>query len=192
MLYYDKIDLGEGIDLTENKKSKKCIVCHYWYFNHDFKFKKSVCNDCHDLLMLRLKRNNITIITVKGIDYRCIIHDISISDVIHLLENSVLHDCRYIKMHFKELNIKNRIYNYYFGYLIKTKKIDTKDVLVYEKNYKDLIIYFTRYDHGKSMLSLYYHELMEKSEDYKGKKYFIIDDYILNKVLDKIKMIIGI
>ena len=37
MLYYNKIDLGEGIDLTKNKNSKKCIVSHYWYFNHRFK-----------------------------------------------------------------------------------------------------------------------------------------------------------
>lgn len=41
------------------------------------------------------------------------------------------------------------------------------------------------------MLGLYYHELMEKIEDYQGKKYLMIGD-ILNKVLEKIVEIICI
>ena len=41
------------------------------------------------------------------------------------------------------------------------------------------------------MLALYYHELMEKIEDYQGKKYLMIGD-ILNKVLEKIVEIICI
>ena len=46
-------------------------------------------------------------------------------------------------MHFREINVKNRVYNYYFDNLIKTKKIETKNILIVEKNYKDLIIYVT-------------------------------------------------
>ena len=30
------------------------------------------------------------------------------------------------KMHIKEINIKNRVYSYYFDYLIKGKKTETK------------------------------------------------------------------
>ena len=38
--------------------------------------------------------SDITIVTMKGADYRCsIIHDISKSDAVHLLENYVLDDC---------------------------------------------------------------------------------------------------
>ena len=33
---------------------------------------------------------------------------------------------------------------------------------------------------------------MEKTEEDKGKKYLMVDDYMLDKVLDKIKKIIGI
>ena len=56
------------------------------------------------------------------------------------------------KMQFKEINIKNRLYKYYFDYLIKAKKkIETKNILINEKNYKDLIIYSTRYDCRKSI-----------------------------------------
>ena len=37
--------------------------------------------------------SDTTIITVKGIDYRCIIHDINKFEVTDLLENSAF-DCR--------------------------------------------------------------------------------------------------
>ena len=49
-------------------------------------------------------------------------------------------------MHIKEINIKNRVYNYYFDYLIKGKKNRNKNILIDEKNYKELIIYFYRYE----------------------------------------------
>ena len=42
--------------------------------------------------MLRLNISDITIITVKLVNYCCIIHDISKSDAIILLENSLLDD----------------------------------------------------------------------------------------------------
>ena len=39
MLYYDRIDLRKGIDLTESNSSEECVVCHYWYFNHGSNLK---------------------------------------------------------------------------------------------------------------------------------------------------------
>ena len=66
------------------------MICHYWFFNHGFKFQDYVCNGCHDLTMVCLNLSDITIITVKNIDYRYIIHDISKSEVINLLEIAVL------------------------------------------------------------------------------------------------------
>ena len=95
MLYYDWIDLSEWTDVTKVDNSKKCIVYYYWHFNHGFKFYKSVCNGCQDLLMLCFNTSDITIITDKGIDYRCIIHGISKSDAIHFLENPMLDDPGY-------------------------------------------------------------------------------------------------
>ena len=78
-----------------------------------------------------------------------------------------------------------------FNYLIKTRKLETKEILINKKIYKDFVIYFTRYDHGKTikMLSLYYHKLVGKMEEYERKKYSMLGDNILNKVLDKIKKI---
>ena len=63
-----------------------------------------------------------------------------------------------IIVHFKQINIKNKLHNYYDN-LTKAEKFQTKNILIDEKNYKNLIIYLARYDHKKStrMLSLYYH-----------------------------------
>ena len=40
MLYYNRIDLGEGINVAN---SKECIVSHYFFPNHGFKFQRFVC-----------------------------------------------------------------------------------------------------------------------------------------------------
>ena len=77
MLYYDKIDINDGIDPTESNKSRECMICHYWFFNHRFKFQDHVCNDCHDLTMLCLNISDIAIITVKNVDYCCVMYNIS-------------------------------------------------------------------------------------------------------------------
>ena len=46
--------------------------------------------------MLHLNISDIAIITVKNGDYRCIIHSITKSEAINLLENYVLEDRGYI------------------------------------------------------------------------------------------------
>ena len=71
------------------------MICHYWIFNHGFKFEDSICNGCHDL-MLSLNIRDVVITAVKNVDYRFIIHDISKSEAINLLENSALEDRGYI------------------------------------------------------------------------------------------------
>ena len=63
-----------------------------------------------------------------------------------------------------------------------------------KKNYEDLTIYFTRYVLRKStkIRSLQYHELPEKIERHERKTCLMINDYMLDQVLDKIKETIGI
>ena len=95
-MHYDSIDLSEGNDVVSSNNSKECIICDYWFFNHGFKFRDSVCNGCHDLTMLCLSINDITIVTVKDVDYRFIIYDISKSKAVSLLKSSVLVDRDYI------------------------------------------------------------------------------------------------
>ena len=41
------------------------MICHYWFFNHGFKFQNYVCNGCHDLRKLCLNISNVAIITLK-------------------------------------------------------------------------------------------------------------------------------
>ena len=72
------------------------MICHYWFFNHGLKFQDSVCNVCHDLTMLSVNISDIAIITVKNVDYYCIIFNIIKSKAINLLGKSVLEDSEYI------------------------------------------------------------------------------------------------
>ena len=39
MLYYDRTDISERIDPTKTTKCRECMICHYWFFNHRFKFQ---------------------------------------------------------------------------------------------------------------------------------------------------------
>ena len=87
MLYYDRIDTSKGIDLAKSNKSKECMICHSFFFNHGFKFQDSVCYYCHDLTMLSVNIIAITIITVKNVLFTvCIIHNINNKLVITNLE----------------------------------------------------------------------------------------------------------
>ena len=78
MIYYDRIDVSEGIDVNKRSKSKEWNVCHYWCFlNKGFKFQPIVCNLCHDLVMISINLSNITIVNIKDFDYCYIVRRIS-------------------------------------------------------------------------------------------------------------------
>ena len=67
MLYYDRIDVSEGIDVDKTSVSKERDLCHYWYFlNFSFKFQRNVCNRCHDFLMMSVNLSKIAILNIKG------------------------------------------------------------------------------------------------------------------------------
>ena len=96
MLYYDRIDISEGIDLTKSNRSKEFMICHYCFFSHGPRFQDSICNGCHDLTILCLNISGIAIITDKNVDYCYIIHSVIKSEAINLLKNSVLEARGYI------------------------------------------------------------------------------------------------
>ena len=55
MLYYDRFDVSQGIDVNKTSESKECDICHYWYFlEKGFNFQPHVCNGCHDVLMMSM------------------------------------------------------------------------------------------------------------------------------------------
>ena len=90
MLYFDRIDVSEGIDVNKTSASKQCDICHYWYFlNYSFKFQPNVCNRCHDLLMSMNLTDN-AILNIKCSDYCCIISLISKNEDISLMQNADL------------------------------------------------------------------------------------------------------
>ena len=62
MLYFNRIDVSEGINVDETSASKECDISHYWYFlNYSFKFQPNVCTRCHDLLMISMNLSDIAI-----------------------------------------------------------------------------------------------------------------------------------
>ena len=36
---YDRIDISKGIYLAKSSICKEFMICHYWFFNHGFKFQ---------------------------------------------------------------------------------------------------------------------------------------------------------
>ena len=88
MLYFDGIEVSEGIDVNKISSSKVCDICHYWCFlNKAFKFQPYVCNRCHDLLMMSINLSDIALLKIKNSDYHCIITEISKSEVVSLMQN---------------------------------------------------------------------------------------------------------
>ena len=93
MLRYQKIDISEGIDLNKTNASKKCEVCHYWFFKDiGFKFEEHVCNKCHDLLTIAYSLKDIAILNAKGNTYRCILMGISKNEGLKRLNNLVTYN----------------------------------------------------------------------------------------------------
>ena len=91
MLYYQRFDVSEGIDVNKTSASKECDICHYWYFlNYSFNLQSNVCNRCHDLLMMSINLNDIAILNIKGCDFCCIISLISINEARNLMQNADL------------------------------------------------------------------------------------------------------
>ena len=86
MLYFDRIDVTEGIDVNEASASKEV-----WYLsilvNYSFNIQRNVCNRYHYLLMVSRNLSNIAILNIKSADYRCIISGIRANEAINLMQN---------------------------------------------------------------------------------------------------------
>ena len=90
MLQFERTDVSEGIDLNKSEKSKKCIICHYWYFKIIGYKYQHVCNGYHDRSMVVYDLNDFMILNIKCTDYRWYVFNKSKNDAITLLSNSVL------------------------------------------------------------------------------------------------------
>ena len=71
MLEYEKIDISDEIDVNKSDKSKKCILCHYWYFlDKNFSYEPYLCDGCYNMMQKYNKRKNFAITHVKENVYR--------------------------------------------------------------------------------------------------------------------------
>ena len=71
MLEYDRIDISEGIDHDKTNKSKKCMLCHYWYFLHkNFSYGPYLCDSCYNMTQKSMDSKNIDIVYFKGNAYK--------------------------------------------------------------------------------------------------------------------------
>ena len=125
-MFYNRIDLSKIIDSAKSKNSKEDKFCHYWFFNYRFKFQDSVCNGFHNSVMLCLNISIIAIITVKRL-----IIIVSFMILASLKQSICWKNLHFMivgihKMHAKEINIKNRVCNYYFANVVKAKKSEKK------------------------------------------------------------------
>ena len=93
MLEYDRIVISEGIDVNKTNLSKKCDICHYWYFKGiDFKYEPYLCNGCHNSMQKAISFSNVAIIYVKGSTYRINFWLMSENDAINIMNGSNLID----------------------------------------------------------------------------------------------------
>ena len=101
MLQYEKIDISERTDTNKTSASKKCELCHYWYFKDvGFKFDSHVCNKCRDVLITAYELKNIAILNVKEVYFRHILLSISRDEAVNRLNNYVLEDKGVLWMNF--------------------------------------------------------------------------------------------
>ena len=69
------------------------MICHYWYFKDiGYRFGQSVCNKCHDISLMTYKLENIVMLNVKDVDYRCVLWNMTRNDAINRLNSSKLYD----------------------------------------------------------------------------------------------------
>ena len=102
IIRYDRADASESIEIINTSVSKKCINFHYLYFlDNGFRFESSVCNVCHDVLMMSIDIGSMVPLNVSGIGYCFIIVGISKSEAINLLK----HIDFIIKSNTRSLNI---------------------------------------------------------------------------------------
>ena len=60
------------------------------FSSKDFEFETYVCNGCHNLLITSTNLDDIAILNINGVDYSCIINEISKSEVVNSLQNAGL------------------------------------------------------------------------------------------------------
>ena len=53
---------------------------------------EAVCNGCHNISVIAFELENVAILKIKSLDYKCVIWNMSRSDAINMLNNSKLNN----------------------------------------------------------------------------------------------------
>ena len=94
MLEYDRIDISGGIDIKKCKETyRECSLCKFYYFlDKNFSYGPYLCNDCYDMSLKVISRQNLAIINHNG-NYYCLnFAFMSKKDAFNLIKNVVIID----------------------------------------------------------------------------------------------------
>ena len=88
MLQYDRIDLSEVIDTTQNKLvSRECSLCDFFYFlDKNFNYQRYLCNGCHDMFVKVMSMQNLAIAYNNGSTYRINFVFMSKNDALNVIK----------------------------------------------------------------------------------------------------------
>ena len=93
MLEYDKIHISEGVGINKTSASKECDICDYWYFlDKSFNYEPYLCNGCYDLMQEAMSFNDVSIVSIKGNDYRIRFWYMSKNDAISIMNTSSVNE----------------------------------------------------------------------------------------------------
>ena len=98
MLYFDEINVSEGIDFSEGQDvvssteliSKQCITCRfYYYITKNFKYEKNVCDGCNHCILYENENKGLIfrVITIKKGTFRTV-SSYYFKEVEDILENT--------------------------------------------------------------------------------------------------------
>ena len=89
-MQYERITDDEGIDHNKNSHTARfCDFCKFWFFgNKNYNYEDYACNGCHNLLMMAFSLDNIAVLNVDNLFYRCILMGISKNEGLKRLNNA--------------------------------------------------------------------------------------------------------
>ena len=58
----------------------------FFFLSRNFNFEEYLCNSCHDTSMISYELENIAILNVKGVDYRCALWGVSKNEAVNLIK----------------------------------------------------------------------------------------------------------
>ena len=93
ILEYERNNIPQGIDVNKASASKKCDICHYWYFKDiGFKYEPYLCNGFHGLMQKAMSFNDVAIVSIKKGDYRIHFWYMSKNNATNIMKNNNLNE----------------------------------------------------------------------------------------------------